>query len=416
VLPYDGKIAIGATAATAGTDTSWARDFVNQVLAQSADRGASVIHIEPYKESFRIRMRVDGLMVEPYDRFPIAFAPFVVRRIKNMSGMDISNSREGLDGRLKIQYRGRSIDFRIATMPVNSDPSLVLETCVLRILDVNSAPQTLDQVIPMERQVLQLRRLLTSDSGIILATGPTGCGKSTTLYSLLTELNTPEVNILTIEDPVERVIPGANQTQVIAPNTFAKSLRMALRSDPDIILVGEIRDDETATLAIKAAQTGHLVLSSIHANGALSTVSRLNNLGIKYADIASALIAATAQRLVRRLCPSCRLKERLSPELEHLFSTHTLSSDLIREGYAYTSVGCPYCTGLGYKGRVALMEVLEFNDSLRTEMLSPSFSPVRLKELALTDNFRDLFYSGLEAVSTGLTDLKEIRAHLSANG
>lgn len=414
ILPYDGVVTITVDESKASKDTHWVQQFVGQFIAQAVDRGASDVHIEPFGYHFRIRFRIDGLMTEPYDHFPLAFCPFVVRRIKTLANMDISNSRDCQDGRVKFNFRGRAIDFRIATMPVATN-SLGTdgESCTIRVLDAQAAPKRLDEAVTSVTHLAQLRSKIKEATGMILMTGPTGCGKSTTLYALLNELNTIERKILTIEDPVERRIEGISQTQIIPPNTFALSLRVALRMDPDVILVGEIRDEETGELGIKAAQTGHLVLSTLHANSCLSTLTRLNQLGVKYSDMANALLLVSAQRLIRRLCLGCRNKIRISQPLHEAFLARNITSTLIRDGYTYQSRGCASCHGMGYRGRLAVMEILDINTELKDAIARGLIAPGEFAKLAVAAGFVNLYHGGLLSVSEGYTDLREVTADLN---
>jgi type IV pilus assembly protein PilB len=387
-------------------------NFVNKVLKTAIELKASDIHMEVTGGRFRIRYRIDGRMQAMFKPFPAELAPFAIRRIKILCKMNTSMNRIPLDGGMKIRMgkTKRTIDLRVATCPVvssGSDGSF--EKCTIRILDDESGPSRLDEILWIAKQRETLKRVMLNPYGIIIVTGPTGSGKSTTLYSVLNELNNGDINIVTAEDPVERKIAGVNQTPVMAPNTFAKTLRSFLRMDPDVILVGEVRDAETADLAIKASQTGHLVLTTLHANTALGAIGRLEGLGVKREDIAGALLMASAQRLGRKLCKSCRRKRPATKAELSTFHAKKISSELISSGYLYEGRGCPMCGFRGYKGRVAIMEMLEVTNSVKDQIENAKLSINDLKRYVMEkEGFTNMYTNGLHAVARGEMDFKEL--------
>ncbi|ANJ66895.1 type IV-A pilus assembly ATPase PilB [Halothiobacillus diazotrophicus] len=375
--------------------------FVTKVLTDAIRRKASDIHIEPYEKQFRIRFRIDGILTE-MPAPPRTLADRIVSRVKVMSRMDISERRIPQDGRIKLKLSaGRSIDFR-----VNSCPTLFGEKIVLRILDPSSAQLGIDSLgYEAEQKELYLKAL-NRPYGMILVTGPTGSGKTVSLYTGLNILNTMDRNISTAEDPAEIVVPGINQVNVNARVglTFASALRAFLRQDPDVIMVGEIRDLETAEIAIKAAQTGHLVLSTLHTNDAPQTLTRLLNMGVPGYNIASSVNLIIAQRLARRLCNACKKVDQVPEE------------ELIREGFKpedvhnglklFKAVGCDQCTN-GYKGRVGIYQVMPVSEEMGRIIMRGGNS-MELAEQARKENIPDLRSSGLRKVQAGVTSLEEI--------
>lgn len=328
--------------------------LINGIIADAARQGVSDIHIEPYESGLVVRMRVDGVLREVL-RMPPHVAPVVVSRIKVMARLDIAERRVPQDGRIGLTLGGRVIDVRVSTLPSRAG-----ERVVLRLLDKENAGIDFDLLGLNGAADEILRGALAEPNGIILVTGPTGSGKTTTLYAALRQLNDGSRNILTVEDPVEYAVDGIGQTQVNAKVglTFAAGLRAILRQDPDVVMVGEIRDRETADIAVQASLTGHLVLSTVHTNDAVGAITRLRDMKIEPFLIASSLRAVVAQRLVRRLCPECRAPEQAEGSVASLlgFDPGTV---------VFRAVGCPACNGSGYKGRIGVFEALKVDDALR---------------------------------------------------
>ncbi len=374
--------------------------FVNKVLLDAINLGASDVHFEPYEKTFRVRYRQDGLLSEVASP-PINIASRLTARVKVMARLNIAERRVPQDGRIKmVLSRNRAIDFR-----VNTCPTLYGEKIVLRILDPTSAQVGIEALgFEPEQQVL-FEAALKKPYGMILVTGPTGSGKTVSLYTGLNMLNQPDVNISTVEDPVEIQVPGINQvnTNTKTGLTFAEALRAFLRQDPDIIMVGEIRDLETAEIAIKAAQTGHLVLSTLHTNDAPQTLTRLANMGVPPFNIASSVLLIMAQRLARRLCEHCKQPEEIPREalLEEGFKEEELA-DLT----TYKAVGCERCTR-GYKGRVGIFQVMRISSDME-KMILEGGNSMQLEALATTEGVATLRMSGLRKVKAGITSLEEI--------
>jgi type IV pilus assembly protein PilB len=376
--------------------------FVNKILLDAIKQGASDIHFEPYEKSFRVRFRQDGMLNEVAAP-PINISPRLIARLKVMSRMNIAERRVPQDGRIKMMLsKNRSIDFR-----VNTCPTLYGEKVVLRILDPTSAQIGIESLgfEPVQQELFE--SALSKPYGMILVTGPTGSGKTVTLYTGLNILNTSNVNISTVEDPVEIQVPGINQvnTNVKTGLTFAEALRAFLRQDPDIVMVGEIRDLETAEIAVKAAQTGHLVLSTLHTNDAPQTLSRLANMGIPPYNIASSVLVIIAQRLARKLCEHCKVPDELSKEalLDEGFNKQEISKLKI---YKASDEGCERCT-LGYKGRVGIFEVMPISEEMGRIIMANGTS-IQLAEQAKEEGVQNLRASGLNKVKEGITSLEEI--------
>ena len=374
--------------------------FVNKILLDSIKKGVSDIHLEPFEKKFRIRFRADGILSEIASP-PVSIANRIISRIKVMSKMDIAERRVPQDGRIKMQLsKNRAIDFR-----VNTCPTLFGEKVVLRILDPTSAQLGIEKLGFEEVQRAQFMSAINKPYGMVLVTGPTGSGKTVSLYTGLNLLNSVERNISTAEDPVEITVEGINQVNVNAKAglTFAEALRAFLRQDPDVIMVGEIRDLETASIAVKAAQTGHLVLSTLHTNDAPQTINRLVQMGIEPFNIVSAVNLIMAQRLARRLCEYCK-KEADFPEnvlLSAGFNKEDLGSFKVFE-----AVGCEHCNN-GYKGRVGIYQVLPISEKMRALILRGGNS-MEMADLAKTEGINDLRASGLLKVRQGVTSLEEI--------
>lgn len=373
--------------------------FVNKVLLDAIKRGASDIHIEPYEKVFRVRFRIDGILQEVAAP-PLNLAGRITARLKVMSRMDISERRVPQDGRIKLKIsRNRAIDFR-----VNTCPTLFGEKTVLRILDPSSAQLGID-VLGYEPEQKQLYlNALSNPYGMILVTGPTGSGKTVSLYTGLNILNKPDTNISTAEDPAEINLAGINQVNVNvkAGLTFAEALKSFLRQDPDVIMVGEIRDLETANIAIKAAQTGHMVMSTLHTNDAPQTISRLMNMGVPPFNVASAVSLIIAQRLARRLCSDC--KEPAEVPRETLLK-EGLTEEQLADATIYKAVGCNKCSE-GYKGRVGIYQVMPISEDMSRIIMAEGTS-LDIADQAQKEGIPDLRQSALKKVADGLTSLEE---------
>lgn len=370
--------------------------FVNAIIAQAVQDRASDIHIEPEEHHLRIRYRIDGVLHE-IQKESKKIQPGVISRIKIMSDIDISERRKPQDGRMTFGKGEDARDLRVATLP-----TVWGENIILRILDKVSVNHNIDSLgfLPQNRQIFE--RSIRKSSGMILVTGPTGSGKSTTLYATLGQVSTPSVNVITVEDPVEARIAGVNQIQVNprAGLTFATALRSILRSDPDIVLVGEIRDRETAQIAMEASLTGHLVLSTLHTNNAPSTVTRLVELGVEPFLVASSVSTVMAQRLARRLCTNCKqateIPDSIAAELK-----------LPTDAQFFKPVGCSYCSKTGYRGRLAVHEVMEVTEEIATATMEHETSSV-IQHIAESQGMLRLRQDGLIKAAMGLTSIEEV--------
>ena len=385
--------------------------FVTRILALAIELGASDIHIEPVADSCVIRFRVDGVLRKQIDAISDSYLPLIINKVKTLAtNMDITTTNRPQDGRARLRNEATNsiIDLRIATIPIEAD-NYGREKCVIRILDNSRAPDKIDSIFWDPWQRAEIRNAIEAPYGCIIVTGPTGSGKSTTLYTLLNTVNSSEKNIMTIEDPVERKLLGVQQVSVTPEVTFSGALRAFLRMDPDVILIGEIRDDETAKLTVRAAQTGHLCLTTLHTNNALGAIERLSHLGVKGHDIASSLLMVTGQRLLRTLCPSCRRKVKLSVTQRDEFKRYGITSDLIEEGYVYAPPlrGCRSCHNTGYSQRIAITEVIPIDEELR-ELILREASHGELAEKVKEKGFHHMYYYGLTAIARGLTDFKEL--------
>lgn len=375
--------------------------LVNGIFINAIKAGASDIHIEPYENSLRVRYRVDGVMHTTMS-LPTKIKNALTSRIKIMSKLDIAERRLPQDGRIKLKLgRNREIDFRVSTLP-----TLFGEKTVLRILDKSNLQIDLTKLGFEKKQLDDFMDAIEKPYGMVLVTGPTGSGKTTTLYSALNHLNKPGINIMTAEDPVEYNFMGINQVQVKEEIglTFASALRSFLRQDPDIIMVGEIRDFETAEIAVKAALTGHLVLSTLHTNDAPSTVSRLLNMGIEPFLVSSSVILILAQRLSRKICSQCKEEEKLSPQALIKIGFSEEEANTIR---CYRGKGCSACNNTGYKGRIALYEVMPISDEIR-ELILEGASANEIKKTAVRLGMKTLRMSGLSKVKEGITSVEEV--------
>ena len=377
--------------------------FLHKMLLDAFNMRASDLHFEPYEHQYRVRFRIDGELKE-ISSPPIAIKDKLASRIKVISRMDISEKRVPQDGRMKLKVGpDRVIDFRVSTLP-----TLFGEKIVIRILDPSSAKLGIDALGYEPEEKERLLHAIGRPYGMILVTGPTGSGKTVSLYTCLNLLNKPGVNIATAEDPSEINLPGVNQVNVNekAGLTFAVALKSFLRQDPDIIMVGEIRDLETADISIKAAQTGHLVLSTLHTNDAPTTLTRMRNMGIAPFNIASSVILITAQRLARRLCPACKAPADIPHET--LVEAGYREEDLDGSWVTYRAVGCPACNN-GYKGRVGIYQVMPISEEIQRIILRDG-SALEIAEQARNEGVRSLRESGLHKARLGLTSLEEVLA------
>ncbi len=375
--------------------------LVNGILIKAINNGVSDIHIEPFEKSFRVRYRLDGVLRKELS-LPLKIRNAVTSRVKIMASLDISEKRLPQDGRIKMRLGPKKeIDFRVSTLPV-----LFGEKIVLRILDKSNLEVDMTKLGFEPQQLAEFQEAIHKPYGMVLVSGPTGSGKTTTLYSALSQLNTISDNIMTAEDPVEYNLIGINQVQMKESIglTFAASLRAFLRQDPDIIMVGEIRDFDTAETAIKAALTGHLVLSTIHTNDAPSTINRLLNMGIEPFLVSSSLILVQAQRLCRRICSHCKEPVTVPPEalLDIGFQDDEVDDMVVHKGK-----GCNICTDSGYKGRIALFEVMPLGDEVR-ELVLRGASSMEIKETAVALGMRTLRDSGLQKIRDGVTTIEEV--------
>jgi type IV pilus assembly protein PilB len=378
--------------------------YIQKVLIDAITAGASDIHFEPFERFYRIRYRLDGILMEVAQP-PLAIKDKVASRIKVISKLDIAEKRVPQDGRMKLVLsKSKAIDFRVSTLP-----TLFGEKIVMRILDSSGVKLGIEVLGYDPDQQQALLFAVGRPYGMILVTGPTGSGKTVSLYTCLSILNQPGVNIATAEDPAEIMLPGVNQVNVNekAGLTFATALRAFLRQDPDVIMVGEIRDLETADIAIKAAQTGHLVLSTLHTNDAPSTLVRMLNMGVAPFNIASSVNLITAQRLARKLCTHCRRPEDIPPEA--LLRAGFLEEDLDGSWQPFGPIGCDHCKGTGYKGRIGVYEVMPISDDMR-QLIMRNGSSLDIGEQAQREGVRNLRQSGLIKVKSGITSLEEIEA------
>ena len=375
--------------------------YVNLLVTQAITDRASDIHIEPSEHDLRVRYRIDGVLHET-QRSPKNITGGVVSRVKIMSDIDIAEKRKPQDGRMSVTHNGRKIDLRVATLP-----TVWGEKIVMRILDNSTASLDLRDLSFLEHNYATYKESYTKPYGMILVTGPTGSGKSTTLYATLNAVSKPEINVITVEDPVEYRLPGINQVQVNpkAGLTFAAALRSILRSDPDVVLLGEIRDHETAQIAVEAALTGHLVLSTLHTNDAPSAVTRLTEMGIEPFLVGSALDCVVAQRLARRLCPKC--KELYTPTPQELEAARFPWVPGEPLPQLYRPAGCTACSRTGYKGRLALHEVMRVTEEIERHAVAHS-SAAEISATAVRQGMRDLREDGWYKVAEGLTSIEEI--------
>ena len=375
--------------------------LVNQVLIQCLQRRASDIHIEPYESFLRIRLRVDGVLHE-IARPPISMKAALISRIKIMASLDISETRLPQDGAINITIANKPVDFRVSSLP-----TVYGEKTVMRILDKSALQTDMTQLGFDVEELKKFKDSIHQPFGMVLVTGPTGSGKTTTLYSALAELNKESENIMTAEDPVEYNLEGVNQVQMKSDIglTFAATLRSFLRQDPDLIMVGEIRDLETAEIAIKAALTGHMVLSTLHTNSAPDTISRLLNMGVESFNLISALTCVTAQRLVRKICEKCRVvDDAITPQMMIDLGIHPQYAARVQ---AFKGTGCHACGGTGNKGRIAVHEVLKLSDPVREAIISNA-PAMTIKKIAMANGMRSLRQSALNKMAQGITSAQEV--------
>lgn len=373
-------------------------DIVNSIILDSIDKNASDIHFDPTEKGIDVRIRIDGSLMD-YTKVPLTVKKNMITRIKIIAGMNITESRVPQDGAIKNSLDKTNLDLRVSTLPTNMG-----EKIVIRILDYSMSSAGLETLGFSETNLKKILKMISEPNGIILITGATGSGKSTTVYSILQRLNTVDKNIITVEDPIEMNLPRINQVQVISEIglTFAASLRSILRQDPDIIMIGEIRDDETAKIAVRASITGHLVLSTIHTNDALSTIERLLDMDVERYLVGSALSGIVSQKLAKRLCHHCRTSRPTNAYEKEIFKK-ALGIDI---NEIYTPKGCSECHG-GYVGRIAIHEVLLINQEIR-DAITDGMPKDQLRELVYKAGTITLLQDGLQKVVSGDTSFEEI--------
>ena len=379
--------------------------LVNSIIFQAAEDGASDVHFEPQEDALAVRLRIDGVLHE-VQRIPRRMMAGVTTRLKVLAKLDIAERRKPQDGRISLNAAaaGRMLDIRVATLPTVEG-----ESVVMRLLDKSKRPPTLEELGLSDEMRQRLEELVQRPTGALLVTGPTGSGKSTTLYAALAEINSPEIKIVTVEDPVEYRLAGTNQVQinVRAGLTFATALRSILRSDPDVVMVGEIRDPETAKISIEAALTGHFVLSTLHTNDAPAALTRLNEMGVEPFLTGSAVTGVLAQRLARKLCTHCC--EMYSPSVDDLIKAR-VSPDVAAQADGmvfYRKHGCPRCNKTGYKGRIGVFQLLAMSESLET-LAAEKASREELERAAMAEGMRTLWDDGITKVAAGLTSIEEL--------
>ncbi len=374
--------------------------LVNQILFQAVKRGASDIHIEPFEKELRVRFRIDGVM-QNVMTIPKRVQGALVSRIKIMANLDIAEKRVSQDGRINIKVADKAIDIRVSILPVAFG-----ERVVMRILDKSRSFKPLAEMGMSEHDYKWVSEAIEEPNGIVFVTGPTGSGKTTTLYSILSDLNKPETNIITVEDPVEYQFTGIGQVQVKEKvgMTFASALRSILRQDPDVVMIGEIRDQETAQIAIQAALTGHLVLSTLHTNDAPASVTRLIDMGVEPFLIASSVIIIIAQRLVRKLCDKC--KQKYNPP-EELLRRLGITPEEAKKITFYEPKKCEDCTQTGYKGRIPIFEVMKMTDDI-AKLIMERADASQLKKQAIADGMTLLVQDGVRKIKEGLTTIEEV--------
>ena len=376
-------------------------DIVNSMIIYAASKHTSDIHFDPCEDGIHVRFRIDGLL-QDHTIVPVTYQRNLTTRIKLISNMNITESRLPQDGAIKGNINGIELDMRVASLPTNLG-----EKIVIRLLDYSQSAEGLESLGFSEKNLEKIKKMINVPNGIILITGATGSGKSTTVYTMLQTLNTKDTNIITVEDPIEMNIEGINQVQVNSEIglTFGRVLRSILREDPNIILIGEIRDTETAQIAVRASITGHVVFSTIHTNNSLNTIERLMDMNVERYLLSSAIEGIVSQKLARRLCPKCKIKRPTTSYEKELFKRN-LHLD-IAEIYDAGNTHCEECRN-GYKGRIAIQEVLLIDDSIRDAINNPALSREDLRKLVYTDNVTTLLQDGLEKVVNGITSFNEI--------
>ncbi len=375
--------------------------IADYIITQASKHNASDIHFDPREDGMMVRFRIDGDL-QDYTFIPLAYERNLTTRLKLLANMNITESRLPQDGAIKGTFGGTYLDMRVSALPLNEG-----EKIVIRILDYTRSLQGVDTLGFNEANLIKLKRMMGIPNGIILTTGATGSGKSTTTYSVLQELNKPEVNIITVEDPIEMNIEGINQVQVNAEigMTFAAALRSILRQDPNVILIGEIRDSETAQIAVRSAITGHLVLSTIHTNNSLATVERLLDMDVERYLLSTAMVGIISQRLAKKLCPNCHIMRDATPYEKKVFKTF-LNKDIIQLPDANPK-GCEKCRK-GYKGRIAIHEVLEFDDELRSALNNSNLTKEELAQMVYNGKTITLLQDGLGKILENLTSFEEV--------
>ena len=373
-------------------------EIVNELLVDASKRGASDIHLDPHEDFMKIRIRIDGNLID-YAEVPNAIRKNLITRVKIISGMNITESRLPQDGAIKDTLKDVNLDLRVSCLPTNLG-----EKIVIRILDYSLSLSGLEHLGFSEKNYHKVLKMIGAPNGIILVTGATGSGKSTTVYSILQRLNREETNIITVEDPIEMNIDGINQVQTNSEIglTFASALRSILRQDPNIIMIGEIRDTETAQIAVRASITGHLVLSTLHTNDSLTTIERLVDMVVEKYLLSSSLTGIISQKLARKLCPHCK-KERPTNDYEKKLFKKVLNKEVDK---VYIAEGCEKCNS-GYLGRIAIHEVLMINEEIK-EAISDNLDREKLRELVYNADVTTLLQDGLEKVITGLTTVEEL--------
>ena len=376
--------------------------LINLILTQAIEEQATDIHIEPNKNNIRLRYRLDGVLCELHNPLDSSIAQTLIARLKIMSDMDTTKYQVPLDGHLDYNYNGRKIDMRVASIPIKYG-----ETIVIRLMDVSEKLKNINELGMSSKTEKTFRKLIHSPSGMFIVTGPMNSGKSTSLYAALRELNTGEQHIMTLEDPIEQFVDGINQMEVIEKTglSFASGLRSMLRMDCNVIMVGEARDTETAQIAVRAALTGHLILTTLHAKDSCSAIFRLLEMSVEPYLLAATLTGVMSQRLVRRICPHCKESYKVeSDSIEaRVLGNHYKSGMIL-----YKGKGCHHCRNTGFNGRIAIHEILEVDEEIRKIILK--FNDVEnLRRVALAKNFTSMFEDGLHKVTEGLTTIKEIQ-------
>ncbi len=397
----DKKASVDLDALASESEDAPVVKIVNLILVQALKEKASDIHIEPFETSLKLRYRVDGALMETTSP-PKSLQLPITSRIKILAGLDIAERRLPQDGRFRIRVAGKEVDLRISTLP-----TVYGEKIVIRLLDKSALGASIDQLGMDAVTQAKFQTAIDAPHGMILVTGPTGSGKTTTLYTVLKELNAPHYNLVTVEDPIEYQLVGVNQVAVKSDIglDFASALRSILRQDPDIVMIGEIRDNETADIAVKAALTGHQVLSTLHTNDAAGAISRLDDMGIEPFLIASSLLLTCAQRLVRRICPNCKESLQVDPIM---FESLDVEDDLRTATY-YHGAGCDRCKQRGYSGRAAIIEVLPVSDAVRRLIIKRASANV-IKNQAVSEGMKTLRMVGIDKACEGITTLQEVWA------